>query len=220
MTIEENICALRNEIPKDTVIVAASKTRTLEEIEKAYNAGLRDFGENKVQEFVEKYEKCNLDINWHFIGHLQSNKVKYLVGKNVLIHSIDSIALLNEIEKKSQALGIETNVLIQVNIAKEQRKYGFYEEELKEVLKTVEGFTNIKVKGLMTILPIESHEENRKYFRKVKDIFDEIKDINYINSEMKYLSMGMSSDYIDAVKEGTNMIRVGEAIFGKRNYNI
>lgn len=219
MSIKERIDDLKSQIPIHSNLIAVSKTRTLEEIEEAYLAGMRDFGENKVQELVDKYDKFHKDVKWHLIGHLQRNKVKYIVGKVFLIHSLDSIQLLNEIEKKFASADKEANVLIQVNIGKDENKSGILIEALEELIFACEKCNNVKVLGLMTVIPKGDESSNRKYFRKMKEIFDDLKTKNYKNISMKYLSMGMSGDYKIALEEGANLIRIGEGIFGKRNYN-
>lgn len=218
MSIEEKVQQILKELKEDVKLIAVSKTRTVEEMEQAYKIGIRDFGENKVQELVDKYDKFHKDVHWHLLGHLQTNKVKYIVGKVHLIHSLDSIKLLEEIEKRFKAKDAIANVLIQINIGKEESKTGIYLNELEEILNKCEQCTNIKVKGLMCIIPKGTEEENRKYFREMNDIFQELKGKNYKNISMDILSMGMSGDYKIALEEGSNMIRVGQGIFGPRNY--
>lgn len=183
---------------------------------------MRDFGENKVQELVDKIEyfKEKKDIRWHLIGHLQRNKIKYIVGKVYLIHSLDSIRLLREIEDKYKKQNKIANVLIQINIGKEESKYGIYKEDLGNMLDAIEKCENVKAKGLMTIIPKGSDEECAKYFSQMKEIFSTLQNKSFKNIEVKYLSMGMTGDYPIAIKEGSNMIRVGQGIFGKRNYDI
>lgn len=183
---------------------------------------MRDFGENKVQELVDKIEyfKEKKDIRWHLIGHLQRNKIKYIVGKVYLIHSLDSIRLLEEIEDKYKKQNKIANVLIQINIGKEESKYGIYKEDLGNMLDAIEKCENVKAKGLMAIIPKGSDEECAKYFRQMKEIFSTLQNKSFKNIEVKYLSMGMTGDYPIAIKEGSNMIRVGQGIFGKRNYDI
>ncbi|WP_138204411.1 YggS family pyridoxal phosphate-dependent enzyme [Haloimpatiens lingqiaonensis] len=218
MSIEENVQQILKELKEDVKLIAVSKTRTVEEMEQAYKIGIRDFGENKVQELVDKYDKFHKDVHWHLLGHLQTNKVKYIVGKVHLIHSLDSIKLLEEIEKRFKAKDAIANVLIQINIGKEESKTGIYLNELEEIMNKCEQCTNVKVKGLMCIIPKGTEEENRKYFREMNDIFQELKGKNYKNISMNILSMGMSGDYKIALEEGSNMIRVGQGIFGPRNY--
>lgn len=220
MSISENLKAIKEEIGSSVNLIAVSKTKPIEDIEEAYNFGVRDFGENKVQELVEKIETFKKDdVKWHLIGHLQRNKVKYIVGKVYLIHSLDSIRLLKEIEKKYKEENKIAKVLIQINIGDDKNKYGIKEEELEEMIKACEECNNIKIEGLMTILPMENNENCKGYFKQMKEIFDNLKSKSFKNIQMKYLSMGMSGDYKLAIEEGSNMIRVGQGIFGKRDYN-
>lgn len=197
-----------------------SKTRSLDEIKEAYEEGIRDFGENKVQELVDKFDNFSNDVRWHLIGHLQSNKVKYIVGKVYLIHSVDSISLVEEIEKRYKAARFTANILIQINIGKEKSKNGVYLENLEGLIEKCESCDYVKVKGLMGIIPKGESEQCQYYFRQLRNIYDGFKIRNFKNITMEYLSMGMSNDYIYAVKEGSNMVRIGEGIFGKRNYNL
>lgn len=219
LSIEARINKIINEIPENVKLIAVSKTRTLDELEEAYNAGSRDFGENKVQELVEKYDEFHNDVRWHFIGHLQKNKVKYIVGKVFIIHSLDNIGLLKEIEKRYSMNNEIANVLIQINIGRDPNKSGVLLENLEELIEACENCKNVKVKGLMTVIPKEDEESNRKYFKNMKEIYDSLSKKMYNNISMEYLSMGMSGDYQIAMEEGSNMIRIGEGIFGKRIYN-
>lgn len=219
MSVEENIIEVKTTIPKDVTLIAVSKTKPIEAIEGAYRIGIRDFGENKVQELVDKYDKLPKDIRWHLIGHLQRNKVKYIVGKVHLIHSLDGIKLLDEIERQYKASDITAQALIQINIGKEESKTGVYLENLEELLEACEGCNHLKIKGLMAIIPQGSEERCRDYFKQMKNIFNEIKKRKFNNIAMEVLSMGMTSDYEIAVEEGSNMVRIGSGIFGKRNYN-
>ncbi|RXM57138.1 YggS family pyridoxal phosphate-dependent enzyme [Clostridium tetani] len=220
MSISENLYAIKKEIGNNVNLIAVSKTKPIEDIDKAYNLGIRDFGENKVQELVEKIDKFQKeDIRWHLIGHLQRNKVKYIVGKVYLIHSLDSIRLLKEIERKYKDEDKVAKVLIQINIGEDENKYGIKVEELEDMIKACEECSNVKIEGLMTILPMEDSEICKRYFKQMKKIFDDLKNRSFKNIEMKYLSMGMSGDYKIAIEEGSNMIRVGQGIFGKRDYN-
>lgn len=220
MSIKDNIKAILEEIPKDVQLLAVSKTKGLEEMEEAYQVGIRDFGENKVQELMDKIENFHTDVNWHLIGNLQTNKVKYIVGKVYLIHSLSSIKLLDKIEKEYAKKDLTANVLIQINIGREESKTGFLVEELDEAIKAIEQCEHVKVKGIMTIIPKGDVESNRKYFKEVKKIYDNLSNEQFKNIEMKILSMGMTHDYKTAIEEGSNLVRVGEGIFGKRNYNI
>ena len=219
MNIHESIQLISKSIPENVTLVAVSKTRTVEEMNAAYSLGVRDFAESKVQEFTEKYEQFHDDVKWHFIGHLQRNKVKYIAGKVFLIHSLDSIRLLKEIEKQYQSINMKARVLVQLNIGREESKTGAMLEELDEILKEVELCSYVEVLGLMTIIPEGSDEENRVYFKEMKRIFDRLRGNTYKNISMEYLSMGMTGDYKVAVEEGANIIRVGEGIFGRRIYN-
>ncbi|KAJ53397.1 hypothetical protein BD780_002249 [Clostridium tetanomorphum] len=221
MSLTENIREIKSTIGKDVTLIAVSKTKPLEDIEEVYNTGIRDFGENKVQELSEKIENFPYkDVRWHLIGHLQRNKVKYIVGKVYLIHSLDSVRLLEEIEKQYKQKDKIASVLIQINIGREESKTGIFLENLEEILNACEECSNVKVKGLMTIIPIGDEESSRKYFKAMKEIFDNLKERTFKNIEMKYLSMGMTNDYEIAMDEGANMVRIGEGIFGKRNYNV
>lgn len=219
MSISDNIMKIRKELPEDVTLISVSKTRTVEEIQQAYSAGERDFGENKVQELVDKYDLFGNDVRWHLIGHLQRNKVKYIVGKVHLIHSLDSTRLLEEIEKKFSAKGEIANVLIQVNIGREESKTGIFLDDLNVLLKECEKCSSVKVKGLMAIIPQGDEESCRMCFKQMKALFDEIKNKSYKNISMETLSMGMSGDFKIAIEEGSNMVRVGSSIFGERNYN-
>ncbi len=219
MTIEENIQGILSSIPEDVHLVAVTKTRTILEIKEAYHTGIRDFGENKVQEFMDKYDEFDNSVRWHLIGHLQRNKVKYIVGKVFLIHSLDSVRLLQELERQYSEKGLTAEVLIEINIGREENKTGIMLENLDELITECEKCESVKVKGIMTVLPVCAVEEQREYFKKVNGIFDSLKNASFNNIEMKYLSMGMTGDYKSAIQEGSNMIRVGEGIFGKRNYN-
>lgn len=219
MSVEENINRIKATVPEDVTLIAVSKTKPVEAIEEAYGIGVRDFGENKVQELVDKYDKLPKDIRWHLIGHLQRNKVKYIVGKVQLIHSLDNIKLLEEIEKQYKANDTTAQALIQINIGKEESKTGVYLENLEELLEACEGCTNVKIKGLMAIIPQGTEESCRYYFKQMKNIFNDMKKRSFKNIVMEVLSMGMTGDYEIAIEEGSNMVRIGSGIFGKRNYN-
>lgn len=220
MGIKENIEKLKLEIPNEVKLLAVSKTKPLDDLEKAYAEGMRDFGENKVQELMEKYENFHKDVRWHFIGHLQTNKVKYLVDKVYLIHSLGSISLLNEIEKTSGKSNKIANTLVQINIGREESKSGILTEELYDFLSKIEECKYVSVKGIMVIIPKGDEDSNRRYFKETKKIFEDLKLKKYKNITMEILSMGMSQDYKIAIEEGSNLVRIGEGIFGKRNYNI
>nr|WP_278678647.1 YggS family pyridoxal phosphate-dependent enzyme [Clostridium paraputrificum] len=220
MDIKNNIESLRRNIPNEVTLLAVSKTKPLNELEEAYNAGIRDFGENKVQELKDKFENFHKDVRWHFIGNLQTNKVKYLVGKTFLIHSLSSIKLLEVIEKEFGKKNIIADTLIQINIGREESKGGLLEEDLDTLIEAIEKCKFVKVKGIMAVIPKGNEESNRYYFKKVKDIFDSLKSKEFKNIKMEILSMGMTHDYHIAIEEGSNFIRIGEGIFGKRNYNL
>ena len=193
-----------------------TKCKTLEE---AYNLGVRVFGENKVQELADKYEVLPKDIHWHMIGHLQRNKVKYIIDKVDLIHSVDSVRLAETIEKEAAKHNLTANILIEVNVAKEESKFGIMPEELDEFIEKIAGFSHIQVKGLMTIAPfVEDPEENRPIFARLRKLSVDIAAKNVDNITMSILSMGMTNDYQVAIEEGATMVRVGTGIFGARNY--
>ena len=218
----ENICK-KNNIPKEQVtLIAVSKTKPVSDIEQVYEAGCRDFGENKAQELKEKYEQLPKDIRWHFIGTLQKNKVKYVVGKAFLIHSVDSYELALEIQKRAEKMDVHCDVLIEVNVAKETSKQGIFEfDDVIDTINKISLLNNVHIKGLMTIAPIcENSEENAIYFKQLKDLSVDITQKNIDNVSMDILSMGMSSDYETAIEEGATYVRVGTSIFGCRNYNI
>ncbi|MBU3102874.1 YggS family pyridoxal phosphate-dependent enzyme [Clostridium gasigenes] len=217
MGIKKNIQNIQKEIPKDITLIAVSKTKPLEDLLEAYEFGIRDFAENKVQELVFKEENFHKDVRWHFIGLLQTNKVKHLVNKVHLIHSLSSISLLLKIEKEFQKADKIANTLIQINIGKEESKSGILEEELLDFIDIVEKCKFVKVKGLMVIIPKGNDEINKCYFNKTKKIFDELKEKKYKNISMEILSMGMSNDYKAAIDEGSTLIRIGTGIFGTRN---
>lgn len=204
----------------DITVIAVSKTKPIEMIEELYNIGCRNFGENKVQELLDKYEVLPKDIQWHMIGHLQRNKVKYIVDKVALIHSVDSLRLAETIEKEAEKKDCIVNILIEVNMAKEESKYGVYPENLEKLLREINTFSHIRVNGLMTVAPnVKNPEENREIFTKMKNLSVDIAEKNIDNITMSILSMGMTNDYEIALEEGSNMIRIGTAIFGERNYH-
>ncbi|WP_338598044.1 YggS family pyridoxal phosphate-dependent enzyme [Clostridium baratii] len=220
MSIKENIDNIVKELPDNVKLLAVSKTRSLEEMEEAYDYGLREFAENKVQELVHKEESFHKDVKWHLIGKLQTNKVKYIVGKVDLIHSLSSVKLLNKIEDLYSKENLTANTLIQINIGREESKSGVLLEDLEELIENVENCNNVKVKGIMVIIPKGDEESNRNYFRKTHEIFSDLGKREFKNITMEVLSMGMTHDYKIAVEEGSNMVRVGTGIFGERNYNI
>lgn len=208
--------------PKDDVtLIAVSKTKPASDIQTLYDYGVRDFGENKVQELTSKYEELPKDIRWHLIGHLQTNKVKYIVDKVYLIHSVDSVKLAMEIEKEAAKKDIIVNILVQVNVANEDTKFGLDNSEVTNIVEEIAKLPHIRIKGLMTIAPfVDDGEENRKYFNELKQLSVDIKAKNIDNVCMDMLSMGMSGDYTTAIEEGATHVRVGTSIFGVRNYAI
>ncbi|MDO5039023.1 YggS family pyridoxal phosphate-dependent enzyme [Clostridium sp.] len=220
MSIKQNIETIENNLPKSVKLLAVSKTRTIEEMEEAYDFGLRDFAENKVQELIRKEELFHKDVRWHLIGNLQTNKVKYIVGKVHLIHSLSSIKLLEKIEELFGKSNVVANTLIQINIGREESKTGILLENLEELIEKIEECKFVKVKGIMVIIPKGNDESNRYYFKQTYDIFSKLKERSFNNINMEILSMGMTHDYKIAIEEGSNMIRIGTGIFGERNYNI
>ncbi len=212
-------CEKSGRAAEDVRLIAVSKTKPVSALQEAYECGCRDFGENKVQELVEKYEALPKDIRWHMIGHLQRNKVKYIVDKVYLIHSVDSLRLAQEIEKEAAKIEKTVNILIEVNVAAEESKFGVAAEEALALAEEIAKMPHIRVKGLMTIAPyVEDAEENRQYFEKLKKIYVDIIHKNIDNVFMEELSMGMTGDYEVAISEGATCIRVGTGIFGERNY--
>ncbi len=222
--VEEKInaaCIRAGRKRDEVTLIAVSKTKPVSAIEEVIDEGVIDFGENKVQELTSKYETLGKNLNWHLIGHLQTNKVKYIVDKAVLIHSVDSIKLAEQIDKEAAKKGIICDILIEVNIAKEDSKFGVFEEDLPGIIVEAAKLKNIRVKGLMTIAPfVENPEKNRMYFRKLRQLNVDIKSKNIDNVSMNILSMGMTGDYEVAIEEGATLIRVGTGIFGERDYTV
>lgn len=215
----QEACARSGRSPSEVTLIAVSKTKPVEMIREAMEAGARVFGENKVQELCEKYEKLPQNLRWHLIGHLQRNKVKYVIGKTELIHSVDSLRLAEEISKESQKKGVKTDILIEVNVAQEETKFGVREEETEALVQNIAALPCVSIRGLMTIAPyVEDPEENRPIFRSLKKLAVDIEGKNIDNVRMDVLSMGMTGDYQVAVEEGATMVRVGTGIFGERNY--
>jgi len=207
--------------PEDITLIAVSKTKPLENIEELITIGVKDFGENKVQELCDKYENVSAPVNFHLIGHLQTNKVKYIVDKACLIHSVDSVKLAQTIQKEAAKKGVIAQILIEVNVAEEDSKFGLHTEEVLPFVEEIASYPNVHVNGLMTIAPfVENPDENRGYFRTLKQLSLDIASKNIDNIDMNVLSMGMTNDYKVAIEEGATMVRVGTAIFGARNYNI
>lgn len=223
--VEDNIvvaCQRAGRDPREVTLIAVSKTKPVSMIEEAIDYGIKDFGENKVQEMCDKIEKIPNKLNWHLIGHLQRNKVKYIIDKAYLIHSVDSLRLAQQIDHEAKKKNVISNILIEVNIAGEESKFGVSKEEVEVLLEEIKKLTNIHVKGLMTIAPfVEDAEENRVYFKEMYKLFVDMRQKNADNNiEMEVLSMGMTGDYQVAIEEGATMVRVGTGIFGARNYNI
>ena len=205
--------------PEGVTLIAVGKTKPASMIREAYDLGVRDFGENKVQELTAKYEELPKDIRWHMIGHLQRNKVKYIVGKVALIHAVDSVKLACEIDKEAAKLGIVQDILLEVNMGREETKFGIFEEDALSVVAEISKLSNVRIRGLMTSAPyVVDSEENREIFHKIMRLAVDIKNENADNVYMEVMSMGMSQDFVAAVKEGSTMVRVGSLIFGKRNY--
>lgn len=208
--------------PEEITLIAVSKTKPVPMIQEIYDAGIREFGENKVQEIVSKSAVLPDDIHWHMIGHLQRNKVKSVIDKACLIHSVDSLRLAAQISEEADKKGISAvEILLEVNIAGEETKFGFSADETYDALKEIAAMPHIIVRGLMTSAPyVADPEDNRKYFKQMKQLCVDLKAKNIDNTSMDFLSMGMTNDYEIAVEEGATHVRVGTAIFGERDYNI
>ena len=214
-----NACERSGRKVEDVTLIAVSKTKPVPMLQEAYDAGARDFGENKVQEILEKEPQLPSDIRWHMIGHLQRNKVKYIVDKVALIHSVDSLRLAETIENEAAKHNVTVPILIEVNVAQEESKFGLKTEEVLSLVESVAALPHINIMGLMTIAPyVEDPEENRGIFRELKKLSVDIAAKNINNVNMSVLSMGMTGDYQVAVQEGATMVRVGTGIFGERNY--
>lgn len=210
-------CSSSGRKEEEVTLIAVSKTKPVEMLKEAYDAGVRDFGENKVQEILEKAPQLPQDIRWHMIGHLQKNKVKQVIDKVVLIHSVDSVALAEQIEKEAAKKDLQVDILLEVNVAGEESKFGFSPEEVEEAIRSISVFPHVHIKGLMTIAPfVENSEENRDVFQKLYQLNVDMQMKNIDNVSMTVLSMGMTGDYEVAVEEGAGMIRVGTGIFGGR----
>ena len=215
----EQACKRAGRDVAEVTLIAVSKTKPVTDLQEIYNAGVRDFGENKVQEMCDKMEKMPKDINWHMIGHLQRNKVKYIVGNVALIHSVDSYRLAEEINIQAKKKGLVVPILVEVNIADETTKFGVSKEDAMELVRQIASLDALSIKGLMTIAPyVVDPEENRAYFRKIKELSVDIDNQNIDNVSMEILSMGMTGDFEVAIEEGATMVRVGTGIFGKRDY--
>ena len=216
--VKENIkkaCEQAGRSQEEVTLLAVSKTKPVDMLMDVYHAGARDFGENKVQELVDKIPQLPSDIRWHLIGHLQRNKVKYIVDKVYLIHSVDSLRLAEAVKKQ-----VEANILIEVNSAQEESKFGTTTEETEKLVRDISFLPGVHIKGLMTIAPfVEDPEENRTYFQKLRQLAVDIGNKNIDNVSMSILSMGMTGDYTVAVQEGAAIVRVGTGIFGERDYS-
>lgn len=214
-------CKKADRSEDSVTLIAVSKTKPVENIQELYDYGVRIFGENKVQELCDKYEQLPKDIKWHMIGHLQRNKVKYIVDKVELIHSVDSLRLAETINEEAVKKNVTVNILIEVNVAEGESKFGVTCKEVLPLIQQIAHFKNIHICGLMTIAPfVENEEENREYFRKLKKLAVDISSKNIDNVSMDVLSMGMTGDYHTAIEEGATCVRVGTGIFGERNYKL
>lgn len=229
--IKENLKAVRENVnkaiersgrnPEDVTLIAVSKTKPITDLFEAYEEGVRDFGENKVQELMDKYELMPKDVRFHMIGHLQKNKVKYLIGKAYLIHGVDSFELAQVIQKESVKANVITNILVEVNVAREETKFGIFPEEAVNLIKKISELSNVRIKGLMTIAPyVDNPEDNRQHFVALRQLGIDINNQNIDNVFIGIYSMGMTGDYQVAIEEGATMVRVGTGIFGARNINI
>lgn len=230
MIIQENLDNIYSRIkaaaeksgrkPEDIKLVAVTKTIDVDRIRSVYNYGILDMGENKVQELLEKYDKLDSACRWHLIGHLQTNKVKYIIDKVQMIHSVDSLPLVKEIDLRAAKAGKKMDILLQVNVSGEETKFGINPDEINELINEVPKFRNISLRGLMTIAPYaQNAEEIRPIFRQLYKLYIDIKSKKIDNVTMDYLSMGMSNDFEVAIEEGANIVRIGTSIFGKRDYS-
>ena len=222
--VEQNIqeaCKKANRMRDEVTLIAVSKTKPVEMLKEVYDLGIRHFGENKVQELIEKYPQIPSDMNWHMIGHLQRNKVKQVIDKSILIHSVDSIRLAEAIELEASKKNMVVNILLEVNVAEEESKFGMKIEEVLPAVQLISTFSHVKIKGLMTIAPfVENAEDNRPVFARLKKLSVDIASKNIDNVNVDILSMGMTNDYQVAIEEGATMIRVGTGIFGEREYRL
>jgi len=220
--VEENIeaaCKKAGRERSEVTLIAVSKTKPVSMLQEIYDENIRHFGENKVQELCEKIEQLPEDIEWHMIGHLQRNKVKYIVGKVALIHSVDTYRLAEEINIQAKKKNVIVPILVEVNIAEEESKFGISGEDAILLVEDISHLENLRIRGLMTIAPyVENPEDNRQYFQKIKQLSVDITNKNIDNVSMEILSMGMTGDYMVAIEEGATMVRVGTGIFGERNY--
>lgn len=212
-------CERSGRDPSEVTLIAVSKTKPVSDIYAAMDAGMTCFGENKVQELTGKIDTIGDGVHWHMIGHLQKNKVKYIVGRVELIHSVDSVELAEKIQNEAEKKSVNVDILVEVNVAQEESKFGITTDEAIAMVEEIAKFPNIRIQGLMTIAPFtDDPEENRPYFRNLKKLAVDIKSKNIDNVTMSILSMGMTGDYEVAVEEGATMVRVGTGIFGERNY--
>lgn len=222
--VEERIqaaCKRSGRDRKEVTLIAVSKTKPIEVLKEAYDLGVRIFGENKVQELTEKYEQLPSDIHWHMIGHLQTNKVKYIVDKAELIHSVDSLKLAETIEREAEKKNCIARILVEVNVAEEESKFGLKTSEVIPFVDKISKYPHINVCGLMTIAPfVENPEKNRPIFADLRKLSVDIRHKNVDNSNVSILSMGMTNDYEVAIEEGATMVRVGTGIFGARDYGM
>ncbi len=220
--VEEKVqraCERAGRKREEVTLIAVSKTKPLSMIEELLPLGVRDFGENKVQELTAKAEALSKDIRWHMIGHLQRNKVKYVVDKACMIHSVDSLRLAEEISKEAEKKGVEVPILLEVNVAGEESKFGIRPEETEELAQQIALLPNLHIQGLMTIAPyVENPENNRQIFRNLRNLSVDIERKKFNNVTMSVLSMGMTGDYEVAIEEGATHVRVGTGIFGERDY--
>ncbi len=220
--VEKNIqkaCDRCGRERSEVTLIAVSKTKPIELLQEAYDFGTRVFGENKVQEIVEKHEVLPNDIKWHMIGHLQRNKIKYIIDKVDLIHSVDSVRLAEAINKEAIKHNVIANILLEVNVAKEDTKFGLMPEDVMDFVSEISKLSNIKVQGLMTIAPfVDDPEENRVHFARLRKLSVDIEQKKAHNVSMGILSMGMTNDYEVAIEEGATMVRVGTGLFGARDY--
>lgn len=221
--VQENIknaCIKSGRDVSEVTLIAVSKTKPIEAIYEAMACGMKDFGENKVQEMCDKIETINEPLNWHLIGHLQTNKVKYIIGRTCLIHSVDSLHLAEKIQDEAAKKNVHADILVQVNVANETTKFGLSTDETIDMIEQIAKLPNVHIQGLMTIAPfVDDPEDNRQIFREMKQLSVDIKGKNIDNVNMNILSMGMTGDYEVAIEEGATMVRVGTGIFGERNYN-
>ena len=216
----ENACRRAGRDRKEVTLIAVSKMNPAETVIAAHDCGIDVFGENKVQELCDKIETIPFPLKWHLIGHLQTNKVKYIIGKVEMIHSVDSVKLARIIDKESEKKGVITDILLEINIAQEESKYGIRPEECEAVVREISAFKNVRIRGLMTVAPFtEEAETNRPYFKQMRELSVDIASKNIDNISMNVLSMGMTGDFEVAIEEGATHVRVGTGIFGARDYS-